>query len=124
MPRRSPIFSLLRSSGVLGRSRVKLERIATLRKSKILDLAEELGAATTPDDFAPSQTVFSHCASLSLGGGREECMSLRCRKRRLDHLVRYAALYSDRVYIRNFFSGYHHSQNMETNESRGQTPIS
>lgn len=54
-----------------------------------------------------SQNTFSHSASIALGG-RAGCEMLECRLKRIDELARFAVLYSDCVYIDNFFANYEH----------------
>lgn len=50
----------------------------------------------------------------------QTCSALPCRLQRLDSLARYAALYSDRVYVRNYFSGYDNLTQAPIQELRGQ----
>ena len=52
------------------------------------------------------QGTFKHVASLELSAGRGCCAALKCRQERLEQLLRFAAMYSDQVYIHNPFSDY------------------
>jgi len=101
-------FEHLRKKGVLSRSGVNKSSIDKLTKIEIIDLSEQLLdiCSSLPQKHQP--TTFRHFASLSLGGGIEECYSLKCRLKKIDQLARFAVLYSDRVYIRNFLGDYVH----------------
>ena len=80
-------------------------RIQRASASDILDFARqscEIASTNLPRDVS----LFSHSASLSLGCGRWPCSSIECRLEGAERLAHYAALYSDRVYIRNFFADY------------------
>lgn len=102
------IFDLLRSKGIFSRGRVSAEKIGALSKVKIIDLAETLRESTLAHPDGDQRRLFAHSASLSLGGGRVDCEGFDCRLRSLSETARFAALYSDRVYINNFFSDYIH----------------
>lgn len=112
------LFEYLKSQDLITRRGVNAERIAQLSPTKILDYARELIHATDlkTEKYPPS--AFSHCASISLAGGRQECQFVGCRAQRLEHLARFAVFYSDRVYIRNFFSDYFHFRQITSHDLR------
>ena len=106
------IFEILENKGVLKKDKVRVETLARFNKKQILELMEDLGSLTPPTDTAPNKHQLAHCASFSLGGGREECYNVGCRMQRLESLARFATLYSDKVYIRNYFASYDHLKNL------------
>jgi len=73
-----------------------------------MDLAETLSNLTPVNPLAKHQNMFAHCSSLSLGGGRAGCYYVECRKKRVSSLARFAALYSDKIYVRSYFADYDH----------------
>lgn len=105
------VFTFLRGKNLVRRNKPNIDVLKRLARTEIHDLAQELVEISTRTDIERESTVFAHSASLSLGGGREECRELSCRLRRLESLARFVLLYSDRAYINNFFSDYHHFRN-------------
>ncbi len=101
MPDPNPLFEQLEVAGLLGRDGVQSNRVRAASKEDLFELAEQSQLVTSADFLQPAQTVFEHSASVSLGGGRQPCADLKCRMKRVQELARFAALYSDRVYIRN-----------------------
>jgi len=102
------VLEHIRRRGLASRGRVDIEKILSLSKRRLLDIAEELASLTPGKGQRQTQGISSHTASASLGGGREGCAYLGCRGERLDSLARFAAFYSDRVFIRNYFCDYWH----------------
>lgn len=75
-------------------------------KDSLIELIE--AAAVPPGEFSLSEYAFlanSVTSGQHSGGG---CISADCRLGRVDELARFAALYSDCVYISNYFSDYAH----------------
>jgi len=59
---------------------------------------------TDATDLQGEKELFTHSASLSLGGGSWPCAYVKCRKRKAEEIAQFAAFYSDRVYIHNFLT--------------------
>ncbi len=100
------IFQVIRKAGLAGRSDVRQDRVYSAPLRTLIDVSTEIGELTSPALLTRSQNLYSHAASLSLGGGRDWCSGLTCRLRRARELAQFALLYSDRVYIDNFLAGY------------------
>lgn len=112
------VLGYIRRKGLVGRGTVNAERLNRLTKIQILKMAEELESFTLPEEQDTSGTICTHCASISLGGGRDDCIYVGCRKERLDSLARFAAFYSDRVFMRNFFCDYKHREKRSVEDLR------
>ena len=110
-------FEILGKNNIVSRRGVNRSVIESLSAAQIIDLAESLKEATEVPTRNPSKTIFTHSTSSGLSGGRELCDSLDCRLTRLDELARFALLYSDQVYIHNYFSDYEHYREGEVSES-------
>jgi hypothetical protein len=80
--------------------------IAHAPVSHILDFCMENIELTKATDLPPENSIFTHSASISLGGGRYPCMALDCRLKHVKELAQFAALYSEKVYIKNLFSDH------------------
>jgi hypothetical protein len=80
--------------------------IAHAPVNHILDFCRESIELTKAKDLAPETSIFTHSASISLGGGRYPCMALDCRLKHVNELAQFAALYSEKVYIKNLFSDH------------------
>jgi hypothetical protein len=107
------LFDMLRMKNIITHKGVKASTVESLPLSQILDTASEIVNATRLNIVNPNRTIFSYSASYSVGGGREACASLNHRITRLDELARFALMYSDQVYINNFFSEYSHYENAD-----------
>lgn len=103
-------FDILRKNDILSRKGIRVSTIESLSRTQIIDLATELKTATEAPTRTPSKHTFTHSTSAHLSGGRDLCDSLDCRLSRLDELARFSLLYSDQVYIHNFFADYEHSK--------------
>ena len=106
--RAEDVFLHMRTKGLIKRTVAQKETVRGLSPKKILDIGQELAHMTELPDGNLSAIEMGHCASVSLAGGRETCAEIGCRLDRLQSLGQFAAFYSDRVYMRNPFSGYAH----------------
>ena len=100
------LFEQLENAGFIHGTtpiRYAIEHASTV---DILDLAQESCGLTSAKDIPQDNSILAHSASISLGCGRWPCEALECRLNRAEQLAQFAALYSDRVYIRNFLSDY------------------
>ena len=102
----SLIIEQLENADLISGNSVNREKIHSLNLSEILDIANESVELTTIEENKNDHTGFSHSASLSLGGSSYPCSSLQCRLDKVKHLAQFAALYSDRIYIHNFFADH------------------
>lgn len=96
-------FDLLRQRGL---SPERME--ATLTRSsrtQMLDLVEEI-RFTLPYTLIADAGRHSFVANTSLSGGPFPCRHVDCRREKADDLARFAALYADRVLIRDPYSLY------------------
>lgn len=100
------LFEKLEKAGFMRGMTLKRSAIEHASPVEILDFAEESCALTSAKNLSQDNSVLAHSGSLSVGCSRWPCAALDCRLTRAERLVQFAALYSDRVYIRNFFSDY------------------
>lgn len=90
----------------LGRSPDYADRIVKTPRTRLLDLAASLSAATSMDDAPSDRGLYSQWSAISLSGGPSPCIGEDCRISNADQLARYVALYADRVYVNNWFSTF------------------
>ena len=95
------LFELLENAGFLKGAAINTGRIAGAKRSELVSIAEQSAELTSTSSVTNPDSVFSHTASLSLGGGPTPCASAECRIKRARELVQFAAFYSDRVFINN-----------------------
>jgi len=100
------ITALFENSGFIQDNKPVWKRIRKAKLTKIADLCEQSCDISSYSALQPRPSIFSHTASAALGGDRHPCSSLECRLERVRQLVQFAALYSDKVYIRNLFQDY------------------
>lgn len=98
------LYQYLRSKGLASRNGIRQESVQKLTHIKIDNVARELDGICLEKSDRRRIPTFKHFASLALGGGREECMELTCRQKKLDALSRFAIMYSDRVFIKSFIT--------------------
>src|SRR5215216_4019528 len=113
------LFEILQTNDLVSRTDVNTSAVESLSKAQIIEISEALVEASQPQELQRKASIFTHSASLSLGGGREGCANIEHRAEKLSHLARFAIMYSDRVYIDNFFADYeHYAQNENYNMNR------
>ncbi len=95
------LFTQLENSGVIRGNEVVFDVVKKLSANRIFELAEEASELTAVNQVPHATSLFEHSATISLSGGRHPCEGLSCRLQRVSELARFAALYSDHVYIRN-----------------------
>ena len=100
------MLHILRKSGVIKGNTPNIINIQKMSVKKIFNIIEESVEATTSIKIKPNISKFTHSASLSLSGTRKPCQHLKCRINKISQVARFAALYSDQVYIHNFLSNY------------------
>lgn len=97
----------LENAGLINDGIVNASKISRLKISTIADIAQESTQLTSAEHLSREESIFAQSASLSLGGDRtDHCGRLECRLNRAYELAQFASLYSDRVYVRSFFSKY------------------
>lgn len=100
------ILKVLKKYDLLGEKGPQVSKIDRLSLSKMVDIATEVENTVKEEQAPVNNPIFSHSASLHLGGGSIECVNLDCRISRINKLARFALMYSDKVYINSFFSKY------------------
>ena len=100
------LFQRLKSYSFIRGGIANANVINNLSISKLLDYVDEISNLTSQIKVQNQRSIYIQTSSLALGGGRDECIAYRCRYKKLLELARYAALYSDKVYIHNFISDY------------------
>lgn len=102
----SELYEKLACAGFLRFGKVNKSKIASTPVASLIDFAAEIAEDTSGAQLGRERSVFAQSASLSLGGGRQYCSNLDCRKKRINELSQFALLYCDRVYINNFLADH------------------
>ena len=100
------LVELIKENNFVKRGEVNHRLIQNTPIKKLIRFVEELVNLTTIDLSIKSDNYFSLSSSLPLSGGREGCWEVSCRANRLRNLAQFAALYSDKIYIKNYMSAY------------------
>lgn len=100
------ILQILKEKNILGNKGPLIRSIDSLSLGEFVDIAKEIKARIKSNYKPVKNPLFSHSASLSLGGSSLECSYIDCRIQRINNLARFALMYSDKVFIDNFFGGY------------------
>ena len=100
------ILQVLKEKHILGNKGPLIRSIDSLNLSDFVDIAQEIEARIRSNHSPVKNAIFSHSASLNLGGSSIGCSHIDCRIQRINNLARFALMYSDKVFICSFFSGY------------------
>jgi hypothetical protein len=108
------LFELLGNAGFLKGSAINTGRIARAKRSELVSIAEQSAELTPTSSVTNVDSIFSHTASLSFGGGPTPCAAAECRMKRARERVQFAAFYSGRVFVNNnlFASSGHRPPNI------------
>jgi hypothetical protein len=100
-----PFFEFLSNEGLLKWNRPQLREIEKLSKVELIEVARVLGHLLETPDEEPAWGIFQHAVSMSVTG-RDKCERLEHRLDNVLQLANFSALYSDRIYVGNFFWDY------------------
>ena len=98
------LFERLEKAGLIKRGHVHLDSAVRMPFAKALDLLDTVTADTNQLSDHIHVSAHTSCASFGLGGGRDECWQIGCRIKAVDELARFAALYSDQVFVHNYLA--------------------
>lgn len=110
----SLLFEQIDNAGLIKQGKVDCDAVSKLTSIDIIDFAYESVESTSAEDLPRQTDLFTHSASLSLGGGPWPCGEVMCRLDKVNQLVQFAAFYSDKVYIHNFLQN--HLKHLESEE--------
>lgn len=103
------------NAGFIRDGAVVQARVRSTSAADIFDFAQQLAIVTAIDALPPAQTLFTFAATTTLGGGTTPCSATECRLRHVAGLREFATLYSDRVFIHNFFAErYSHRERLQS----------
>jgi hypothetical protein len=100
----TPYLELLYNSGLINQHGVNGVRIRTISVEELADIAVESVDLSATRTVEPQNNVFSHTASVALSGGTQPCQAMDCRLKRAQELSRFAALFSDKVFVHNILA--------------------
>lgn len=98
-----PVFELFQSLGFIKNGKPNISVIENSPVSKIVRACEDVCEMTKYSNVQIENGIYRHAASIGLGGGKSPCRGLSCRTKNINELVLFSALYSDNVYIQNYF---------------------
>jgi hypothetical protein len=113
----NPLIVLLENSGLIDKGKPIQKNLRKIKKEDIIKLTEQADEITSFDKIKVEPSLFRHSASTTLGAGSFPCSYIDCRMQKAIELSQFAALYSDKVYIRNFL--HDHIRQIE----KGTLPI-
>jgi hypothetical protein len=100
------LFEKLEKAGLTKRHQLRPETVFNAPLSMLLDTLDAATAATIEPAQSYRPAIHSHCASIDLSGGRDECWGIECRVKAANELAQFAALYSNQVFIHNFLADF------------------
>ena len=81
------ILKVLKKYDLLGKKGPQVSKIDRLSLSKMVDIATEVENTVKEEQAPVNNPIFSHSASLHLGGDSIECIELNCRISRINKLA-------------------------------------
>lgn len=100
------ILQFLKEKSLFNKNGPSVRTISSLSLTDFVDTTQEIDDIIKSNHRPVKNSIFSHSASLGLGGSSTECAYINCRIERISKLARFALMYSDEVFINSFFSGY------------------
>jgi len=103
------VFNLLRTEDLTNFQSIDKAIMDKWQLDEILDFNTKLTEEVPPiTEVNTELTNFNFVVNSNLSANRtgNGCMDLKCRLAKIDRLSRFAALYSDRIYIPNYFDSY------------------
>lgn len=93
-------------------------------KNKLLDVVGKLIKSIRPSNTEVDiSTSFTFSANSTLSGAPFPCADIACRLNNVEKLVRFSALYCDKVYIQSPFDEYLRSKEIDRNQLVGDITI-
>ncbi len=86
------IITLLENYGFIKNGRMNNAQIEESTFSDLIGFCEEFSQITSYKNYNPETTIYTHSASLPLGGNRTPCSSLKCRVSKVKKMTQFAAL--------------------------------
>ena len=100
------LIALFENSNIIQDGKLNINKIKKSTLSQLMDFCGQFSEITSYDNVKPETSIYSHSASVSLGGGRSPCRYIGCRLEKVYQLTQFAAFYSDKIYFNNFLYGY------------------
>ena len=105
------VFELLEKNKLVDDEHIESTIMDGWGTTHILDFKDslvELAEATAPPKKEPDLSAYAFVANSDMSSQHTTCPAWSCRLRRIDELARFSVLYSDHVYIQNYFEDYWH----------------
>jgi len=102
------LIEYLKEKDLLKNGTPNEKKLSSFSGADLLDTIQEANSLCVFNEHHPrppfSRYTFS--TNISLSGGRSHCSALECRSKMLDQALRFASLFSDKVYLPSYFSRY------------------
>jgi hypothetical protein len=95
------LFEALDNAGLTRPRGAGVKYVHEMSPRSLFALLDQIAEITAVDIADRDPGLLAHAATLSLGGGPRPCSEIGCRLGAVNSLARFAALYSDRVYVFN-----------------------
>jgi len=106
------LFEIIKKNKLTNNDRIEKAVMSDWTLSKLFSLVEELYVSIESESPPPnisSLKDYHFIANSNMSGIHDAgCHESNCRLGRIDRLARFATLYTDSVYIQNYFSGFEH----------------
>jgi len=100
------LFEQIDNAGLIKHGEVNVDAIFRLTAIDIIEFAQQSAELTSAKDLPRETELFTHSASLSLGGSVWPCAEIECRLNKAHQLAQFASFYSDKIYIHNFLEDH------------------
>lgn len=102
----NPIINILHKNNLIKNNHPNSQTIESLGFNGIEKIAAEIESIIISEIEPAKPETLTHTASSGLGGGLRGCHALDCRLKNVNHLARFALMYSDKIYIESYFTKY------------------
>ena len=97
------LFEQIDNAGLIKDGVPNVEALSKMTAIDIVEFADQSRELTSASNLPQQAGLLTHLASFSLGGSAWPCWEIECRIEKARQLAQFAAFYSDKLYIRNFF---------------------
>ncbi len=110
------VVNILRENDLIVKNKPNPDKVLSMGLRQIGEIIHQIETDVDLSISEYQRKIFSFASSPELGGSGFLCNYHNCRLNKIKQLARFAALYSDVVFIPNFLSGFEYEPNLTSNQ--------
>jgi len=110
------VVNILRKKDLIVKNKPDPDKVLSMGLRQIEEIIHQIETDVESSISEYQRKIFSFASSPELGGSGFLCRYHDCRLNKIKQLARFAALYSDVVFILNFLSGFEYEPNLTSDQ--------